>query len=220
MIFTPEHIQAIVSGTKTQTRRLCLCGPKYLDIGKEFTHDVYLRYESDWSPANVSRVNFPGEGVYRQTGWTGGWLSGDYCLEPEWWDRPKWIVGRDYAVSPGRGKPGVLWRDNPDFGPEWWRGLYDSETLNAISLYGWGSLRIQITAIRLQRLQDISEEDARAEGVLWVNTAPLTTGAIDESCIGSYVVAYRNLWDTINTRKGTRWADNPLVWALTFRVKD
>jgi hypothetical protein len=34
----------------------------------------------------------------------------------------------------------------------------------------------------------------------------------------SSVAEYAALWDRINRRKGTRWADNPMVWRLTFEV--
>lgn len=58
--------------------------------------------------------------------------------------------------------------------------------------------RIEITAIRQERLQDISEADAQAEGV-------------------TDVAAYRALWESINTTPGVRWEDNPQVWVYSFR---
>jgi hypothetical protein len=64
--------------------------------------------------------------------------------------------------------------------------------------------RIRLTEIRRERLQDITEEDAKAEGCEW-----------------DYFTAredYRLLWESINKRKGTRWEDNPEVWVLTFEV--
>jgi hypothetical protein len=68
--------------------------------------------------------------------------------------------------------------------------------------------RIRLTAIRQERVQDISEADVIAEGVElrswgydWTKTA-----------------GYAELWDVINTRKPMRWIDNPLVWVLTFEL--
>lgn len=58
---------------------------------------------------------------------------------------------------------------------------------------------IKITSIRLERLQRITEEEARAEGV----------GSIEE---------YKVLWESINGKtRGARWDDNPLVWVIGFK---
>jgi len=59
--------------------------------------------------------------------------------------------------------------------------------------------RVEIVSIRRELLQNITEEDARAEGV-------------------ASVAEYRALWDSINDRKGTRWDDNPLVWVISFKL--
>lgn len=56
---------------------------------------------------------------------------------------------------------------------------------------------IRITFIDRERLHNISEEDARAEGV----------NSVEE---------YRQLWESINTAPGVRWEDNPLVWVYHF----
>lgn len=58
--------------------------------------------------------------------------------------------------------------------------------------------RIKICSLRAEFLQEITEADARSEGV--------------ES-----VEAYRQLWGSINGKtKGARWEDNPFVWVITF----
>jgi len=64
--------------------------------------------------------------------------------------------------------------------------------------------RIRITGIRLERVQDITEEAALAEGCLGV---PHYQAARDEFIV---------LWSMIHTKHGERWDDNPLVWVLTF----
>lgn len=184
MIFTPDHIEDILAGRKTMTRRVCKPG--------------------EWRAAPAP------DGV--------AMLSG----------RIKWEVGKTYAVQPGRGKPGA-WIDaggklllNP-------RGVYErryerpADTQAMLDMH-WQPLRIRITEIHQERLQDISEKDAVAEG------CRATWGPIDfkgdlpagvEWSIGvveSGRDKYLALWDSINTRPGTRWADNPSVWCLSFKV--
>jgi hypothetical protein len=58
-------------------------------------------------------------------------------------------------------------------------------------------LVLHVQAVRAEPLQDVSEADARAEGVP------------DRE-------AYRALWDSINAERGHAWADNPWVWVVTF----
>ena len=70
-------------------------------------------------------------------------------------------------------------------------------------------ITLEITDVRVERLKDISESDARAEGVQASNTAEMKDGS---PC---YSLPYRALWETIN---GTgSWDLNPWVWAITFK---
>jgi hypothetical protein len=92
----------------------------------------------------------------------------------------KWAVGRTYAIQPKRGAPGIK------------------------------THRIQITGIRQERLQDISETDVEAEGV------GLQSWAAQGNEQWPRTAGYAELWTSINTRKGVRWEDNPLVWVLEF----
>jgi hypothetical protein len=57
---------------------------------------------------------------------------------------------------------------------------------------------LELTGVRVERVQDISEADARAEGV------------------GS-AAGYAALWDSLNAKRGYAWAANPWVWVLEFR---
>lgn len=68
--------------------------------------------------------------------------------------------------------------------------------------------RIRITAIRRERLQDISEEDAIAEG-MFKESHPIALKP---------VTRYMHLWDSIHKKPGTRFADDPEVWVLEFEV--
>ena len=75
---------------------------------------------------------------------------------------------------------------------------------------------LEITEIRVQRLQECSEEDALAEGVR--RLAGQLAGAY--ICGGSMsgttaVECYKRLWESING-KGS-WGANPFVWCLSFR---
>ena len=73
--------------------------------------------------------------------------------------------------------------------------------------------RIWLTEIRCQKLQDISEADICAE----LGCPQKWTGQEPEPYKRAFRTAFATLWDSINS-KGHRWNDNPMVWALTFRL--
>jgi hypothetical protein len=118
-------------------------------------------------------------------------------------------------VQPKRGRPGAWWCNTAD-GAWWDMNLPDIGELDDWPCRDdWRPLRIRLLDIRQERVQEISEDDAWAEGCPW------------SRAMGQYNPAYEvldprewyaNLWDSINTKPGTRWADNPEVWAITFEV--
>jgi len=72
----------------------------------------------------------------------------------------------------------------------------------------WASrITLEIINVKIERLRDISEEDAKAEGGL--------------TCCGHCETPYRHgfeiLWDSINGKKHP-WADNPWVFVVSFRM--
>jgi hypothetical protein len=77
----------------------------------------------------------------------------------------------------------------------------------------WASrITLEIVEVRVQRLQDISEEDARAEGV-----GPLR--ADGRMLYGAYPASdeFADLWDSINMKRGFGWNVNPFVWVIAFK---
>lgn len=179
MIFKPEMIDAILNGTKTQTRRVCKPDER-----------LYWKPQVGLGVPSIDEVR----------------------VLPRL--RIKWQVGCTYAVVPKRGMPAVVWREKDGCielaheRSDWadFRAMLNTSratwrmAIADLADLGWRELRIRITAIRREPLQDITEEDAKAEGV--------------ES-----VEAYKALWDSINGKtKGARLQDNPDVWVLTFAL--
>jgi len=87
-------------------------------------------------------------------------------------------------------------------------------------MYRWASrITLELTDVRApQRVQDISEEDAIAEGV-----SPLllsehrVCGVVLQSRLAKAAERYRNVWDSLNAHRGHPWENNDWVWPLTFR---
>jgi len=135
----------------------------------------------------------------------------------------------------GRPQPTVWYRaDNnrPTWAErKWTPSIHCARRLSRITL--------EVTDVRVQRLQDISEEDARAEGITsrqipkpWGNEPGWSadwsrvgtpskyardgkTVADEDICLASARLAYWNLWESINGPGS--WDANPFVWVVSFK---
>ena len=79
-------------------------------------------------------------------------------------------------------------------------------------------LTLEITGVKVEKLGDISEIDARAEGV-WTAEAEAVNAKLE--CKASHISAFAYLWDKFNADRmdgAAAWECNPWVYALTFRV--
>lgn len=78
----------------------------------------------------------------------------------------------------------------------------------------WASrLTLRVTDVRAERLQEIAEEDARAEGILGLPTDDMPH---DEFRAPSRA-AFARAWDAMHgTKPGASWADSPWVWRIAF----
>ena len=83
----------------------------------------------------------------------------------------------------------------------------------------WASrITLEVTAVRVERLRDISEEDAAAEGIepLWSTRKVYPSKHAAEVQTQSFRDGFRVLWDDINGKRAP-WASNPWLWVVSFR---
>lgn len=74
----------------------------------------------------------------------------------------------------------------------------------SIHMPRWASrITLEVTEVRVERLQGITEADSVAEGI-----KPLQGGAVSD---------FRLLWDHLNASRGYGWDANPWVWVVSFR---
>ena len=76
---------------------------------------------------------------------------------------------------------------------------------------------LEITATGVQRLQEISNEDARAEGVDACPHRGASCGFFETGFNQCFGCAFRLLWNQINGPRGYGWDANPYVWAVSFK---
>ena len=89
----------------------------------------------------------------------------------------------------------------------------------------YSRITLEITDIRIQRIQDISQEDAIAEGVIFMggiadnfDEAPWCASLKDQEPKKYPSAAYGRLWDSINLKRGYGWGKNPWVWCISFKA--
>ena len=81
-------------------------------------------------------------------------------------------------------------------------------------------LFLQVTDVKLERIQNISEEDAKAEGIYCGTNGHYADYPSGQTCPGwaSPRESFRTLWDSIYAKRGLGWNDNPVVAVYTFKV--
>jgi len=75
-------------------------------------------------------------------------------------------------------------------------------------------LQLEIIKVRVERLNEISEDDAKAEGAPGYEES-IDPSPPDEHCEWSYQASFRRLWESING--AASWAKNPWVWVIEFK---
>lgn len=87
----------------------------------------------------------------------------------------------------------------------------------------WASrITLEIVSVRVERLQDISEDDAVAEGIIKLPATGRAVLAKGGQYLGAQWAnardAYADLWESINGRES--WDANPWVWVVEFKRVD
>jgi len=206
IIFSAPMVRAILDGRKTQTRRVVKPQPAagvrrsvFAVSGLEDGHGREIRLS----------YGVPGDRLWVRE--TGEILSAAQDHDPiqnqDVWYDVGWRHLCDGTIIAKDGHHGRL----TEFVDE-----CATERKPAIFMPRWASrLTLEITAVRVQRVQDISEADAEAEGC-----EPAIAGTCgDGDVLHTYRTGFVRLWNEINGKKsGRTWLDSPWVWALTFRV--
>ena len=201
ILFSAPMVKALLSGTKTQTRRII----------KLPTKKEYVRPDmGGWEATTVG-----GEGCFYANGYaapekvaiwnqtTGTCVVIPYQIGDRLYVRETWATIKGYPRVIAYRADGCI--AHTDLKNNRWRP--------SIHMPRWASrLTLEVTDVRVERVQDISEEDARAEGV-----GPLRhDGRMHNGLPASD--GFADLWDSINEKRGYGWRKNPWVSVVSFKV--
>lgn len=213
ILFSGEMVRAILSGRKTQERRIVK--PQFY-WATSIVHNTCMELWEAWSTpdengrfvsADIKCPYEVGTRLWVRETWGGGWDDGlggysAICETVRQYERPDRVFYKADGWDESRGR--YPWR-------------------RSIHMPRWASrITLEITDIRVQRLQDTTRLDIAAEG--WPCDERQRSGVDlalalgdDEIIDDASIEWYANLWDSINTKPGTRWDDSPWVWCLSFR---
>jgi uncharacterized protein YqfB (UPF0267 family) len=210
ILFQAPLVRAILAGQKTVTRRLMKPQPMpipddvervkpYDDSGFWWLCDKVRSAVSMHDAPCLGPYGYKGDRLWVRETWatlTGNGIRTVYRADGE---DPR--TGWD--DTPAERRPAMIWRPS----------IFMPRKASRITL--------EVTSVRVERVNEISEEDAKAEGV-----TPLTGVAPEQQIISGegrtqgthpYTLAFAVLWDTINDKDGCRWVDRPWVWVVGFR---
>lgn len=208
ILFSGPMVRAILDGKKTQTRRVV---DGCVERGGAYSEEAWCR--GDMPKASYSA----GELVYVREAWRPyAWHEGrpfviEYAdgthreMQTEYHDDDwlaDWEERQLIRISKEMKKAGI----EPDAD-----GLYESNAAlpwrpSIHFLRGMARITLEVTGVRVERVQEISPADCVAEGLPYVHPA--------------HRDHFIELWDSINAGRGFGWDANPWVWVYEFTVAE
>lgn len=238
ILFRAEMVRAILDGSKTQTRRVIKPQPLMMCSGAWYPSDnpgdsknrTGLHYANEKHmrrglPIDFSPYGQPGDRL---------WVRETYALE-HWedepatpkdgrpifhhagdgteWDEQRWFYPHYKATDPA---PDLCYEDdeNDDGEPK-------CKWSPSIHMPRWASrITLEIVNIRVERVQEITEEDAFEEGMtrrLAAEQGFSVSVSEEEFYISQARRTFHYFWNSLNAKRGFGWDVNPWAWVIEFK---
>ena len=199
ILFSTDMVKAILEGRKTMTRRVIK--PQPTDAGLEFATACEGEF-SAWQDDGLNLDEHSEDGGPCQR----------ICPYGQVGDR-LWV--RETFVLTNYQTP-VYRADFKDVNGYYWSSIASDpkgvKWTPSIHMPRWASrINLEITEIRVERVQEISEEGAKAEGIEALKPS---------MCCYTNRYCFEVLWESINAKRGYSWEANPWVWCISFKRTD
>ena len=227
IIFSALLIPGLLDGSKTQTRRVIKPQPSCDCINPNWHGQIIdwkgWKYEGreGWFCYRC------GSGLHAYDEWSSHGIICPYGqVGDRLWCKETWAIARctvgeyvDVMYKADQGMGRLQLKTVP-----WFEGLKlpkDCDIWHSGRFMPrWASrILLEITEVRVERLQEITDADAIASGA---SVFPLLTGVTLSGAPGlaSARYAYLQFWDSLNAKRGYPWSMNPWPWVLAFRRVD
>ena len=204
MIFNGEMVRAILDGRKTQTRRIMKVQPQ---PSKSRPGDFWFSSKKLESMVHVSDL-VPGNSPISDC----HLFFQEHCCPFGTVGDRIWV--RETWAEAGAGAPDLkLYRANyPEHVPTHYENVPPADEIRwTPSIHmprAACRILLEITGVRVERLRDLSEDDAKSEGI-----TPPSGGVLPG---WEYRINFRDLWMSIYG--SDNWEANPWVWVIEFKV--
>jgi len=204
ILFSGKMVRAILDGRKTQTRRVIK--PQHIKLDGGGHPYIDMGHPDEWDGAGLRRdVRCP----YGQPG-------------DRLWVRETWATPGNYDdIKPSELSAScfthadLAYRATEPYGDAYYRWR------PSIFMPRWISrITLTVTSVRVQRVQNIVPMDCYAEGAY--TAQDITNAYHGLRCWGQQLEiefalqSFKQLWNSINAKRGSGWDTNPWVWVISF----
>lgn len=202
IIFSKPMVRAILKGKKTQTRRIVKPQPERWVTQAGFSWitpkgEISFRGDTANGPAEYSIPLKYQKGDRL-------WVRETFWIEDCFDDEGKKDLRVEYRA------------DLTDY-----EEAEDGVWKPSIYMPRWASrINLEIVSVRIERIQDISDDDVIAEGPIGVPRSVNFQELIPELQMTYMEIArdfFIKLWDQLNDKRGFGWKENPWVWVIEFK---
>lgn len=220
ILFSGEMIRAILEGRKTQTRRVLREQPMMYVAPDSDNTFLFVNHSGNGAVSPIGHkwiqcpYGKPGDRLWvRETLYAYGHYRETGNLTDGGMPETEFV---DFTLTTGHGTTYIHSADTeirvePDkFSTGWHKrpSIFMPRELSRVTL--------EITNIRVERLQEISEADVLAEGIDM--RPPLGQDVLDAKWDGSlFQWRFKKGWDSLNAKRGYGWDTNPFVWVVEFK---
>ena len=191
ILFAPRLVRALLAGRKTQTRRVIRPFPPA--CCDKFTDGLFRVPGAAYGVARRCPYGKAGHTLWVREAWSVNTAYEAVAPRDIFHDAAVWYR----ADGRVRGRPGAK------------RDGHRGRGRPSIHMPRWASRTdLRVTAVRAERLQEITTEDCIAEG--------LSTELREGEAEGHLRDQFRDGWDSINGGPGRDWASNPWLWVVSF----
>lgn len=198
ILFNTEMVRAILDGRKSCTRRICKDANEYVVPDMDFfnadkrTYAVHnfadQEHTEQLSTAERSCPICPGDILY---------------VRETWYKSPsRYMYRADYSDTE------KFYRDGKEIEMKWHPSIHMPKEAARI----W----LRVTDVRVERLQDITDDGAKAEGANWKNGKNV---GWEEKMRRTAVERFAEIWDSTIKKSDLDcygWGANPWVWVIEF----